>query len=104
MTGSNKLLRSLYQNSVFEIEAELSGSVPDWLEGTLFRNGPGRYQFGNKVYKHLFDGQSCVHKFKITGGKVLYSNRILETNSYVKTTTENRLYPVFGTPDLCSSK
>ena len=58
-----------------------------------------------KCYKHFFDGHACIHKFKIERGtnKVFYSNRMLKTKAYTRSLAEQRLYPVFGTVDLCSN-
>lgn len=44
-----------------------------------------------------------IHKFKITNGKVTFMNKLLDTVSYTKTVRDNRLYPVFGTSDVCSN-
>ena len=44
-----------------------------------------------------------IHKFTILNGKVKYSNKLLDTVSYTKTVKDNRLYPVFGTSDVCSN-
>ena len=63
----------------------------------MFRNGPGRLQFGDKSYEHLFDGAACVHKFRIENSQVFYSNKLLETKFYNKIIKENRLLPSFGT-------
>ena len=60
-------------------------------------------RYGDKMYRHLFDGHSCVHKVKISQGKVVYSNKLLESVSYLRSCSENRLYPAFGTADLCSN-
>ena len=103
MSAGFELLRSLTRSYDEAIEATIKGTIPEWLNGTLFRNGPGRFEYGDKSYKHVFDGQSCVHKFKIENGKVEYSNKLLETQSYQKSSKENRLYPVFGTADLASN-
>jgi len=84
-----KLLRSLDKNSVEEIELKMTGEVPEWLVGCLVRNGPGRFEYGNKVYKHLFDGLACVHKFKISKTKVTYSNRFIESSS-LQSASSNR--------------
>jgi carotenoid cleavage dioxygenase-like enzyme len=89
--------RSILNSIDTPIETNISGNIPYWLSGTLFRNGPGRYDFDSKIYQHLFDGQACIHKFKIENGNVFYSNKLLETESYKKTISENRLFPNFGT-------
>lgn len=103
MPAGFSLLRSLTKNEQEPVEAVVEGKIPEWLEGTLYRNGPGRYEYGDKSYEHLFDGHACIHKFKIQNGKIFYSNRFLETRSFNKTLNEKRLYPVFGTPDVCSN-
>jgi beta,beta-carotene 9',10'-dioxygenase len=45
---------------------------------------------------------ACVNKFQISNGKVHFSNKILETNTYKKVSETNRLIPMFGTADPCS--
>ena len=94
------LYRSLKQSTDTPIKTLVKGEIPKWLNGTLFRNGPGRYEFNGKTYNHLFDGQACVHKFKIEAGQVFYSNKLLETDAYTKTVNEDRLFPAFGTSDV----
>lgn len=103
MPAGHELLRSLTKHEQEPIEAPIEGSIPSWIEGTLYRNGPGRFEYGDKNYEHLFDGHACIHKFKISNGRVVYSNRFLETQSFKKTLAEKRLYPVFGTIDVCSN-
>ncbi len=92
------LRRSLNKNTSNNVELKTTyGKVPSWLNGVLFRNGPGRYEFpNNKVYSHMFDGQACIQKFKIKDGKVFYTNRLLETKCYSNTLKNNCLYPNFG--------
>ena len=82
-----KLLRSLNMDSEKEVETEVSGEMPEWLVGTLIRNGPGKFEFGDKAVNHLLDGLACVHKFKITKGKVVFSNKFIETQSFVQSLT-----------------
>jgi carotenoid cleavage dioxygenase-like enzyme len=36
------LLRNLTKDFIPEVEAIINGKIPFWLNGTLFRNGPGR--------------------------------------------------------------
>lgn len=102
MPAGCDILRSLTKNEQEPVDAIISGSIPRWLNGTLYRNGPGRYEYGDKSYAHLFDGHACVQKFKIDDGQVIYSNKFLSTESYKRTLAEQRLYAVFGTADVCS--
>lgn len=69
----------------------MTGKIPDWLEGTLIRNGSGIYQIGETEMYHLFDGLSVLHKFEIGGGKATYQNRILRSDTYTQSTEANRL-------------
>lgn len=101
--NKNTFLRSINQNEQRIIEAKVVGTIPEWINGTLYRNGPGRYTYGEKTYDHLFDGHALVHKFRIINGKIFYSNRFLQTQSYTKSLSESRLYPVFGTVDHLST-
>ncbi|MGJ0489874.1 carotenoid oxygenase family protein [Methylobacter sp.] len=58
------------------------GSVPTWLQGTLFRNGPAKFEVGEQRYNHWFDGLAMLHRFAFSGGRVSYANRFLHSRSY----------------------
>ncbi|MFB6099341.1 MAG: carotenoid oxygenase family protein [Salinibacter sp.] len=58
------------------------GDLPDWLSGTLIRNGPGQFEVGNREYNHWFDGLAMLHAFRVQDGRVSYRNRFLETQSW----------------------
>jgi carotenoid cleavage dioxygenase-like enzyme len=104
VTKYNKnLARSILKGQESPIEVAVKGTIPNWVNGTLFRNGPGRYRFGNNVYKHTFDGAAVVNKFQIQNGAVSFSNRLLNTNMYKKASESKSLPKMFGTPDLCST-
>jgi carotenoid cleavage dioxygenase-like enzyme len=90
MPSNYPLLRSLTKDETPEVEAVITGQVPSWLTGSLYRNGPGRYEYGDKAYTHLFDGHGCVHKFKILNGKVFYANKFLQTDHFKKVNAEKR--------------
>lgn len=100
MSKRSNLIRSIYESQEKPIEATVKGEIPKWLQGTLFRNGPGRFKFGDKTYKHLFDGMACINKFQMKDGKVFYTNRLLETESYKKTLENNNLEAMFGTENV----
>ncbi|KAG9475125.1 hypothetical protein GDO78_003536 [Eleutherodactylus coqui] len=51
------------------IKAEVQGSIPKWLQGTLLRNGPGLHAVGEMTYNHWFDGLSLIHSFTMKNGK-----------------------------------
>src|SRR4051795_2088633 len=61
---------------------EVEGDVPAWLEGSLIRNGPARFEIGDRAFNHWFDGLSMLHRFAFAGGRVSYANRYLHSRSY----------------------
>lgn len=67
------------------IDIEVHGNIPAWVEGSLFRTGPGVYDIedtprGTWRTSHWFDGLAQTHRFDIRGSdddkvKVSYSSR-----------------------------
>lgn len=70
------------ENEVQDVELEVEGSVPDWLEGSLYRNGPAKFEAGDRELNHWFDGYAMLHLFEIAEGEVRYSNRFLRSDAY----------------------
>src|SRR4051812_44424781 len=77
----------------------VEGAVPPWLEGTLVRNGPARYDEG---FRHWFDGLAMLHRFSISGGRVGYANRFLRTKAYAAANEGRVGYREFAS-DPCRS-
>jgi beta,beta-carotene 9',10'-dioxygenase len=69
-------------SEVDDAELEVRGTLPDWLTGTLVRNGPARFEIGGKRLNHWFDGMAMLHRFALGGGVVRYSNRFLRSQAY----------------------
>ncbi|MBW8485417.1 carotenoid oxygenase family protein [Actinomadura parmotrematis] len=61
---------------------EIDGALPDGLTGTLYRNGPGRWQVGETLLDHIFDGDGMLSMFSFAGGRVRYRNRYVRTRHY----------------------
>lgn len=89
------------------LKADVSGSIPSWLQGTLLRNGPGLFSVGDTAYKHWFDGMALIHSFTFKDGDVFYKSKFLKSETFKKNTTANRIIVTeFGTlayPDPCKS-
>ncbi|XP_066569909.1 beta,beta-carotene 15,15'-dioxygenase [Amia ocellicauda] len=64
------------------IKAEIKGTLPDWLQGTLVRNGPGMFSVGETSYNHWFDGMALLHSFTIKDGDVFFRSRYLRGDTY----------------------
>ncbi|XP_075047215.1 carotenoid-cleaving dioxygenase, mitochondrial-like isoform X1 [Mixophyes fleayi] len=89
------------------VPTKITGTIPKWIRGSLLRNGPGRFEFGNDKYNHWFDGMALMHSFKIENGSVTYLSKFLQSDSYAKNKDANRIVvSEFGTlamPDPCKS-
>jgi len=61
----------------------VTGEIPAELSGTLYRNGPGRWQdHTGRPLHHLFDGDGMISAFSIDRGAVRYRNRYVRTQHY----------------------
>lgn len=61
----------------------VEGSVPPALRGSLYRNGPGRFDLGGTRKTHLLDGDGMIQAFDFDAGKVRYRNRFVRTEKYI---------------------
>jgi carotenoid cleavage dioxygenase-like enzyme len=59
----------------------VEGTIPEWLSGTLVRNGPGKFEVGGTRLRHWFDGLAMVRAYEFGDG-VRYTNHFLRTESY----------------------
>ena len=89
------------------ISAEMKGNLPSWLNGTLIRNGPGRFECGDTPFNHWFDGQALLHRFLIQDSYVSYSNKFVRSESYADSLEHgNANHLEFGSfipPDPCQN-
>ncbi|XP_033471786.1 beta,beta-carotene 15,15'-dioxygenase [Epinephelus lanceolatus] len=89
------------------VRAEVRGSIPSWLQGTLLRNGPGLFSVGNTEYNHWFDGMSLIHSFTFCNGEVTYRSKFLKSDTYKRNIKAKRIVvSEFGTmiyPDPCKN-
>lgn len=89
------------------VQAQVKGSVPSWLEGTLLRNGPGLFSVGDSQYNHWFDGLSLIHSFTFKNGEVSYRSKFLKSDTFKRNIKADRIVvSEFGTmvyPDPCKN-
>jgi all-trans-8'-apo-beta-carotenal 15,15'-oxygenase len=62
---------------------DVEGNLPDALRGSLYRNGPGRFERGGHRIKHLLDGDGLVQRLSFTGAGVRYQNAFVRTEKFV---------------------
>ncbi|MFW5708439.1 MAG: carotenoid oxygenase family protein, partial [Bacteroidota bacterium] len=76
----------------------ISGSIPQELQGTLFRNGNGNHQHMGTPYDHVFDGDGMINKFEIKKDGIVYSNAYVKTREFQEEVSAGKmLYRSFGT-------
>lgn len=89
------------------ISAEVRGHFPKWLNGSLLRIGPGKFEFGKDKYNHWFDGMALLHQFRMEKGTVTYRSKFLQSDTYKANSVQNRIViSEFGTlalPDPCKN-
>lgn len=71
----------LYEELDYRVD--VAGEIPAELNGTLYRNGPGRWEdHTGRPLHHLFDGDGMVSAFTISRGQVHYRNRYVRTRHF----------------------
>uniref|UniRef100_A0A9J2PN70 BHLH domain-containing protein n=1 Tax=Ascaris lumbricoides TaxID=6252 RepID=A0A9J2PN70_ASCLU len=94
----NATLFDNFEETSEPIECLVFGEIPQWLRGTVVRNGPGIYSIGGVRYKHWFDGLALLQRFHFEDGKMWYSCRYLKSDTYKQNITQKRIViSAFGT-------
>jgi carotenoid cleavage dioxygenase-like enzyme len=81
----------------------VQGKIPEWLSGSLIRNGPAKFDLEKQSLNHWFDGLAMLHKFSFNVGKVSYTNKFIKSNAFIKTKEKGKIsFREFAT-DPCRS-
>ncbi len=88
------------ENEVRIESVPVTGEPPAWLEGSLLRTGPAKFEAGEHRYRHWFDGQAMLHRFGLEGGRVSYASRFLRSKAYDAAADGRIEYSEFAT-DPC---
>jgi beta,beta-carotene 9',10'-dioxygenase len=75
----------------------IEGKIPHWLNGSLYRNGPAKFEIGEASYNHWFDGLAMVHRYTFDEGRIAYRNRFLRTSPYTQMMSSGQLSSGFET-------
>ncbi|GFR91763.1 beta,beta-carotene 9',10'-oxygenase [Elysia marginata] len=73
------------------IEVQVTGEVPNWISGSLYRNGAGLYKVGPTAWNHFFDGFAILQRWSFSEGKVTFQASILDSGVYKKCAKHRRL-------------
>ncbi|HEY9763607.1 MAG TPA: carotenoid oxygenase family protein, partial [Trichocoleus sp.] len=69
----------------------IQGSIPEWLNGSLIRTGPGTLEVGTQSYQHWFDGLAMLRKFSFKNGQVAFANRFLQSRAYQEAKAKGKI-------------
>ena len=82
----------------YDYEAEIEGSLPVDLRGTLYRNGVGLLERNGLRKRALMDGDGMVHAYFFHEHGVRFKNRFVQTDKFVaESAAGSYLYPTFST-------
>jgi all-trans-8'-apo-beta-carotenal 15,15'-oxygenase len=81
------------------VEELISNDIPKDLQGTFFRNGHAKFEFGKELVMHPFDGDGMISAITFMDGKALFRNRFIRTKGYVLDSKYKRVMTrgIFGT-------
>ena len=89
-------------NSSKNEEAVVEGTLPSWLRGSYYRNGPGWYDNGTEEgMLHMFDGYGLLTKIELHGGNNSASMRVafVQSEAYQAYRRTGKMkWREFGTP------
>jgi len=93
--------RSLESETRAPVPLRVEGALPPWLQGTLIRTGPSKFEVGDRTYNHWFDGLAMLHRFAFANGAVTYMSRFLEGDAFRAAKSTGKIsYAEFAT-DPC---
>jgi len=91
-------LRTCLEELSVPVQGLREGRIPEWLEGRLIQNGPGKFSFGRDVFNHLFDGSALLQQFTIKNGEATYMCRFVRSKAFLSNLTAGGIaVPEFGT-------
>jgi all-trans-8'-apo-beta-carotenal 15,15'-oxygenase len=76
----------------------IAGSIPPWLRGSYFVNGPARFERAGQRMKHWLDGDGMVCSLRFHAGGVQFTSRFVQTRKLKDEEAAGKfLYRGFGT-------
>ena len=90
------------------VKLNLSGKLPSWLEGCLYRNGPGQFEVNNDPntsVSHLFDGFAYINKYELAGedNTVYFQSSFIKSRTYKESVKRGCLVTRQFATDPCKS-
>lgn len=77
---------------------KIEGSIPAWLRGSYYINGPARFERAGRRYRHWLDGDGMISTLRFTEAGVRFTNRFIRTPKLIEEEAAGKfLYRGFGT-------
>ena len=78
---------------------DVEGQIPQELNGTLFRNGPGLLDVNGQPVHHPFDGDGMISAIAFRDGRAHFRNRHIRTQAFLEEEKAGKILyrGVFGT-------
>ncbi|HSA75649.1 MAG TPA: carotenoid oxygenase family protein, partial [Candidatus Nitrosocosmicus sp.] len=91
------------ESEIYVDQVIIEGKLPDWLSGTLIRNGPAKFHLSRQSFNHWFDGLAMLHRFSFKNGTMSYVNKFIKSNAFKESNQKDKIaYREFAT-DPCRS-
>ncbi|MBT5874627.1 MAG: carotenoid oxygenase family protein [Candidatus Latescibacteria bacterium] len=76
----------------------ISGTIPEYVRGAYYLNGPARFSIGDVTYNNWLDGDGMVTSLAFTDEAVKFTNRFVHSHKYLAEEKAGRaIYRCFGT-------
>jgi carotenoid cleavage dioxygenase-like enzyme len=79
-------------------DADVTGTVPSWLQGDLLRTCPAVFAQGSWQARHWFDGLGQIYAFRIGASTVRFQSRLLDSAAAREIAGGRAKLSSFGTP------
>jgi len=93
--NSNLIFKSI-EKEYYDEKLIIEGYIPTTINGTLFRNGFGKFEGEGFKFNHLFDSLALILKFNIDNGDVYFQSRLMNSKYYNQSKYEMPLYRTLG--------
>lgn len=102
VSAKNLLFTSISHEVPEEELIYIDGFIPKWVEGTLYRNGFGKFEGNGFKFNHLFDCLSLLVKFNIQNSEIYYQAKLQRSHYYNEAMRKKPTYRTLGglTPDF----
>ena len=93
-----KMPTALFEQNLEEVAPQeqevIFGKLPEWLNGKLYRVGPGMFEKGGRKVRNLVDGLSKVHMWSFNGAAApTFAASFLKSDIYNRTMAAGELVP-----------